>query len=426
MKNALTKAFYHLARINLAIHRPLKIVVAGSVGKTTTKIALAQLLSTEKKVSFMDDSYNDGVGLYLSVFELKVPTRTNVISWAALFIRAVWRTISRHPRVIVLEYGISKPGDMDAMIRFARPDVTVLTAVTPEHMEYLKTIDTVGEEEVKAVRAARQFAVVNAEDVDSKYLKDVTVPVKTYGDTKDKDAYFKINKMTNKGTEVDFIINGSKLHNIDTKFITEPIIRQLTGAMLAAQLIGISQQSIARKVPKIDPTPGRLRLFKGTKDTVIIDDTANFSPVAGIVALKALKKMKVKRRIAILGNMHELGDYEDEGYDEVGAEFKGIDVLVLVGELSKRYFGNIAKKKGYTLNENLFYFDTSVEAGAFVRDKLIKKGDGVVVKGPFGGFYLEEATKRLLKNSKDRVNLTRQSNFWIIKKRKHFGKLFDV
>ena len=169
-----------------------------------------------------------------------------------------------------------------------------------------------------------------------------------------------------------------------------------------------------------------MRLFRGLHGTTILDDTANFSPIAGVVALNTLKKLPAKRRIAILGNMHELGDYIEPGYREVGEAFSGIDVLVLVGELSKTHFGAIARQQGYKESKTLFLFDTSPEAGAYVRDTLLQAGDVVVVKGPFGGFYLEEATKKLLAYPDESKLLTRQSDFWLHKKRTQFGDLLDV
>lgn len=425
-KQLVETAFFQLAKLHIWIHRPTKVVVVGSVGKTSTKLALAHMLETEKKVSYMDDSYNDGIGLYLSVFELKVPARTTPIRWLGLFLRAVLHMLIRHDEILVLEYGISKPGDMDAMLKLARPDITVLTAVTPEHMEYLRTTDIVGQEETKAVRAARQYAVVNAVDVDEKYLSDINVPLLRYGDSAGLDAHFTVRSLASDGARVDFVIDENELADTRVQIISEPLIRQTAGALLAAKRLGISLEGLRRAVEAITPVPGRMRLFRGLHDATILDDTANFSPVAGVAALDTLKKLPAKRRIAILGNMHELGDYIEQGYREVGEAFDGIDIFVFVGELAKEHFGNIAKSKGYVEGETMHFFDNSPEAGAFVRDSLLTSGDAVVVKGPFGGFYLEEATKKLLADSDDAQFLTRQSEFWHHKKQVHFGKLLDV
>lgn len=418
--------FFRLARLHIGMHRPTVVVVVGSVGKTSTKLALARMLETEKKVSYMDDSYNDGIGLYLSVFELKVPARATPIRWFGLLLRAIWHMLSSYDNILVLEYGISKPGDMDAMLKLARPDVTVLTAVTPEHMEYLQTIDVVGEEETKAVRAAKQYAVINAVDVDGKYLRHAPVPLFTYGDDTNLDASFTIRSLVKDGAQVDFVVDGEELTNVHVRLVSRPLIRQLTGALLAARRLGVSLGGLRQAAEALTAVPGRMRLFQGLHGATILDDTANFSPIAGVVALETLKELPAHRRIAIFGNMHELGEYVEAGYHEVGEAFDGIDVFVFVGELAKEYFGAIARDKGYVENETMYFFDTSPEAGAFVRDKLLTSGDAVVIKGPFGRFYLEEAAKKLLANPADSQLLTRQSEFWQHKKRVHFGNLLDI
>ena len=426
-KAAAEKVFYTLARTHVALHKPLVIAVAGSIGKTSTKLALYELLRTEKRVSCMDDSYNNGLGLYLSVFELKVPTKTTPFAWFGLLLTAVWRLITRHPQILIVEYGIDHPGDMDEMTNFIRPDISLLTAVTPEHMEYMKTLDGVGEEEIKVIQAARQFGIINTVDVDAKYRENISTTWYGYGDHVDEknSGYFTLKELTSEGAIVDVSLDGTQLGDINVKIISLPLIRQLTGAALLAQKLGISEASLRKALESIEPAAGRMRLFVGVNDMVLIDDTANFSPVAGVAALQTLKRIPATRRIAILGNMHELGDYIAPGYAAVGEEFSGVDVLLLVGELSKEHFGKIALEKGFVEGVTLFMFDSAPEAGIFARDQLIKVGDAVVIKGPFGGFYLEEATKKLLKNKDDSKLLTRQSDFWQRKKRAQFGELLD-
>lgn len=412
--------FKGLAKLYIAIHRPRLIVVAGSVGKTSTKMMLAKFLAAEKKVSYMDDSYNSGVGLYLSVFERKVPTRSTPGAWFVVLLKVLGHFF-KHNEILLLEYGIDHPGEMDEMIAFARPHNALLAAVTPEHMEFLHTIDIVGQEETKILAAVKDFGVANSVDIDEKYLKPVKKTLYTYGKKSDQASYTIISR-TGSGSVVSFVVDGQTYNRQQTRVISEALIRQISGAMLMAQKLGISKKAIEATISSIEPAASRMHPFKGLNGSTIIDDSANFSPVAGIVALQTLKQIKAKRRIAILGNMHELGDYIEEGYSQVSEEFDGVDMLVLVGELSINHFGKAALKRGFKKDKNLYYFDTSTEAGIFVRDTIIGEGDIVLVKGPFGGFYLEEATKKLLASPSDSKLLTRQSDFWIEKKKKHFGK----
>ncbi len=419
----IARTFQLLAKAYLRVHRSRLVVVAGSVGKTSSKLMLATFLQSEKRVSYMDDSYNSGLGLYLSVFKVKVPDNPTPFGWLKLLLKVLGRFF-RHYEIVLLEYGIDQPGEMDEMIVFARPDNALLTAVTPEHMEFLKTIDIVGEEETKILAAAKDFGVVNSVDVNPKYIKPLETKLYRYGSAK-SDASYKILSLDGRGSAVEFVIDGHRYAPQTTKVIAEPLVRQIAGALLMAQKLGISPKSLQNAIGSIEPAASRMRPFEGVNGSILIDDSANFSPVAGVVALKTLKQLKANRHIAILRNMHELGEFIEEGYRQVGREFKGIDVLILVGELSKEHFGKIAKAQKFTTGKNLFFFDRSTEAGIFARDSLVREGDAVLVKGPFGGFYLEEAAKKLLADPSEWVFMTRQSEFWLRKKRRHFGASLD-
>lgn len=420
----ISSTFRHLARGYVHQKKPLVIAVGGSVGKTSTKLALAHLLATEKSVSYMDDSYNSGLGLYLSVFNQKVPTNAmSPLGWAKVLARSLGAFLNAGSDILILEYGIDHPGDMDEMINFIQPDIGFLTAVTPEHMEYMKTIELVGEEEVKILASAKQFGVVNTVDVESRFLHRLVKPIYRYG-SPESDANYTVRSWTNKGALVDFQLEDIELNDVLVHFISEPLIRQLTGAALLAKQLGVSQEGIRRGLSNLQPAASRMRLFEGRHESVIIDDTTNFSPNAGIEALKSLKRLEAPRHIAILGNMHELGDYADRGFKEVAKEFTGLDIIILVGDISVEHFLPLALEQGFKENISIFTCPDAPSAGIFLRDQL-QQGDAVLVKGPFGGYFLEEAVKKLLNNPADSKYLTRQSDFWQRKKRQKFGNLLD-
>lgn len=425
-QKVISKTVKTLATSYVSIKRPTVVAVGGSVGKTSSKLVLAHLMSG-KNVSFMDDSYNNGLGLYLSVFSEKVPTNLrSPLEWMRIITKIIARFFKLGPEVMILEYGIDHPGDMDEMTKFIRPDIALLTAITPEHMEYMGTIEKVAEEETKLLRSARKLAVCSADDVAKKFRSDLSVGAEfsLYGSSAKNQASYRIIKWLPDGAEVSFDIDGYSIKNIKLSIISEPLIRQLSGAALIAKRLGVKKDKIIKLMETAQPAASRMMLLKGLNNTMIIDDTTNFSPDAGIESLQALKRIPATRKIAILGNMHELGEYADEGYARVAAEFSNIDLLLLVGEMSSSKFGTLAKDKGFINGNNLFNFDTSVDAGIWLREKL-KPGDLTLAKGPFGGFYLEEAVKKLLSNPKDSKLLTRQSDFWIQEKTKLFGdKLF--
>lgn len=423
MYKLIQQVFKLMAKTYVALHRPTVIAVGGSVGKTSTKLMLAQILSEHKKVSYMDDSYNYGLGLYLSVFQLKVPR--SKIGWVGKFFQAIWRTITVHPEILILEYGIDSPGEMDEMVQFIRPDISILTAVTPEHMESLKTIDMVGREEGKILQAAKNIAVYNQDDVDDKYVVNISAKQMKYG-RKAPDARYVINSWGDHGPDVTFHIQGKTLHAPKLRILSEALIRQLSGALLVASILGIEVNVLARSLSAVRSAAGRMSLLDGVNGAVVIDDTANFSPVAGVSALRTLKQMRSKRHLALLGNMHELGDFADEGYAQVSSEIQGVDVLVLVGDLSVARFGKYARENGFVLKKNLYFAKDAIEAGILLKETLLREGDLILVKGPFGEWYLEEAVRIILRDPSDSKYLTRQSGFWSKKKKAHFGAKYDA
>lgn len=418
-KQLVSNAFRSLARTYVKLHKPTVVAVGGSIGKTSTKLMLAKVLETSKRVSYMDDSYNTGLGLYLSVFELKVPAHSDPLSWLGKLLQAVWRTFTKSSDILIVEYGIDGVGDMDELLAFICPDVSVLTAVTPEHMEFLKDLDTVGAEETKILRGASRLAVVNATDVDEKYLQDIPVELVRYGRMGDQASY-NIREWTAAGPSVSFTVEGKTVEARSMHIISEALIRQLSGVLLAAAHLGIDVTTLGPILSSLHPAAGRMGLLDAVNDARVIDDTANFSPVAGVAALQTLKRMPASRHIALLGNMHELGDFAKEGYEQVATEFSGIDTLMLVGNLSEEWFKPLALQQGFVEGRNLFVHADALAAGVWLREYL-QSGDLLVVKGPFGGWYLEEAVRLVLRNPDDVQYLTRQSAFWHGKKAEHFG-----
>ena len=411
--------FYKLAKMYIRFKKPLLIVVAGSVGKTSTKLTLGQLIASEKTVSYMDESYNSGLGLPLSVFGLKTPRHTsNPFAWMSRIFRAVFSFFRRTPGIMILEYGIDSPGEIDSFIDMAAPDIALLTAVMPEHMELLVDMDTVAQEEMKIVHAAKDRAMIGIDYVDDIYLPKLN-NLDFYGESAENS--FEIHSIDPQGALVTFRSGPVQIEKVRIPIIAKPLISHTAGAVGVALSVGISPEGVRSALESLEPTPGRNRVLAGVRGSTIIDDTVNFSPEAGIVALESLRAFSAKRRIVVFGNMHELGDYEQQGFDDVLAHLGGFDMLVTVGPIARKYLVPGGKKLGYIPGDTLFDYDDSIAAGRAIRDMLGSQ-DAVLVKGPFGGYYLEECVKILLDNpERDARKLVRQSDYWPVKKQEIFG-----
>ena len=183
-------------------------------------------------------------------------------------------------------------------------------------------------------------------------------------------------------------------------------------------MLGLSHEDIAGGLVRLTPFPGRMQVLNGVKDSILIDDAYNATPIAAKAALDVLYAEKAPQRIAILGSMNELGDYAREAHVEVGdyCDAHKLAMVVTVGNDAKRWLAPAAKAKGCTVHSYMSPYD----AGNFVRQHL-KTGAVVLGKGSQNGVFVEEALKQLLAHPADVSKLVRQSHKWLRTKAKQFN-----
>jgi UDP-N-acetylmuramoyl-tripeptide--D-alanyl-D-alanine ligase len=189
-------------------------------------------------------------------------------------------------------------------------------------------------------------------------------------------------------------------------------------AALAAMAVGVAFEmnlvEMAGALKNFVSPKGRMKLIPGIKHTLIIDDTYNSSPQSSLAAIDFIKRIETSepfRKIAVLGDMLELGSYSVEGHREVGAALAKakFDLVVTVGELA-RDIGRGAKEAGLT-EEQIFNFSHNNEAGRFIQDRL-KEGDLLLIKGSQGA-RMEQVVKELMADPlKAGELLVRQGQEW--------------
>ena len=162
-----------------------------------------------------------------------------------------------------------------------------------------------------------------------------------------------------------------------------------------------------------------MNILRGAQGCTLLDDTYNASPVAMENSLKTLYSLEASCKIAVLGDMNELGDSSKLEHEKIGrlCDPKQLDLLITVGKLAKKHLAPIAEKNGC----KVLSFDKSPEAGEFLESKGIKDTT-ILFKGSQGGIYLEEAIKPLLNNPADSQKLVRQSETWLKKKQQFFDQ----
>jgi UDP-N-acetylmuramoyl-tripeptide--D-alanyl-D-alanine ligase len=392
------------------------VAVVGSVGKTSTKLAIAKVLERQFRVRYQSGNYNDRVTVPLVFFGQKEPNILNVFAWLNIF-RANRQAIKEeYPYdVVVLELGTDGPGFMREFA-YLRIDVAVLTAITPEHMEYFKTLDAVAAEELTIFDFADQV-LVNADDVPGKYLADRKF--EEYSLRSDKAHYYaSIISDDLSGQKLKLQLANGRALNTKSKYIGEPGARFTLAAAAVADQLDMQAPEIAKAVDHLEPFAGRMQVLPGINGATLIDDTYNASPIAAKSALDVLYATETKQRIAILGSMNELGDFSPEAHREVGehCDPKKLNLVVTIGNDADKYLAPAAQKRGCTVKT----FTSPYEAGEFVKSQL-KKGAVVLAKGSQNQVFAEESLKPLLANLEDADKLVRQSSYWLKKKQSQFN-----
>lgn len=393
------------------------VAVVGSVGKTSTKLAVADLLAASGlRVRHQTGNYNDRVTVPLVFFGLNEPSLFNVFAWFRVLGVTQSEIALPYPYdVVVVELGTDGPGQM-AEFAYIRPDLAVVTAVSAEHMEFLHDLDGVAVEELCVFDFAKQV-LVNGDDIAGKYLAGREFA--EYSLSSEQAQYGATTKPEGlDGQRLNVRLPKDSL-SADVKYLGQQGAKIALAAAAVADLLGIKKAAIAKGLPELLPFSGRMQVLPGIKDSVLIDDTYNASPLAVRAALDVLYASKATQRIAILGSMNELGEYSHEAHREVGeyCDARKLDVVVTIGHDAKKWLAPAARAAGCTVHA----FPSPYEAGDYVSGKL-KKGAVVLAKGSEKGVYTEEALKPLLADPTDEAKLVRQSPRWLTRKGQQFPR----
>lgn len=407
-----------------AAHPEVKlIVVTGSVGKTSTKTAVATMLAQRYRVRLHEGNHNTPMSVPLAI--LGVPYPDNVRSFTA------WRDALKMAKarilaptdvdVIVQELGADQPGDIAAFGRYLRPYMAVVTAVTPEHMEFFKTIEAVAHEELEAANFS-QLALINRDDIDGQYAEYMTnANLDTYGTTAAAEYHFEQQDFTIEGGHIGKLIAPELPEGIDATIhvLGEHNLRPAVAAAAVGLKFGLNSVNVQAGLGKIQAIPGRMNLLRGLNNSMIIDDTYNSSPAAAVGAIQTFYSIEVPQRIAIMGSMNELGESSAAEHEKIGKLFHPdmVEWVITIGDEAEKYLAPAAHSQGCQVKS----FKNAVQAGAFAHS-VLDRGALVLAKGSQGDVYAEEAVKILLLDQSDINKLVRQSPAWMAQKEQFFER----
>lgn len=393
------------------------IVIAGSIGKTSTKLAIASVLSQNFKVQYQEGNYNDIVSVPLIYFGQNLPTLWNPFAWLGLLFKN--ESIIRKPypyEYVILELGTDGPGQIKQFKKYIDADIGVLTAIAPEHMEFFTDLETVANEEL-AVAELCKTLVVNKDLCDAKYVGLIKKNILTYGINSESD-YRLINIKPNNGQyDFDVLHNDKAIIKATHETVSEAQFYSLCAACAVADIIGLSGDNIEKGIKLIKPVSGRMQHLRGINNSQIIDDTYNASPYAMKSALDTLYNIDSNQKIAILGNMNELGAYSQQAHTDIGnfCDPKKLDIVVTIGPDANKFLASAAQQRGCTVKT----FTNPYQAGEYLKP-LVKPGAVILAKGSQNAVFAEETVKVLLADPADSSKLVRQSPHWLKLKRKQF------
>lgn len=409
-----------MAKTILKRHKPRIVAITGSVGKTSAKTAIFEVLSSKFSVRENQKNYNNEIGIPLTIIGAESGER-NILRWLWVFLKWLWTLVYPfYPEILVLELGVDRPGDMAYFMSFIHPYIGVVTNVSSSHLEYFSTLEKIAKEKgvlIKSLKAS-SFAVLNIDDELTFQMKDSTkAQIMTFG--LDQDAQINASNssynyhQSGRPDGISFKLNydGKNIpirlkHILGQHYVYPALTAVASGLVFKMNLVEIAQALENFKAPV-----GRMNLLSGKNNSHIIDDTYNASPESTLAALETLSQLKSERKIAVLGDMLELGQQSHASHREIGKKIfqSKIDLVVLMGERMNDAHRELISHSFPA--DRIMRFMGHKNAINFL-EKTLKKGDFVLVKGS-QGMRMEKVVEGILADPKQAKNLLcRQAKQW--------------
>ncbi|MDO4519114.1 MAG: UDP-N-acetylmuramoyl-tripeptide--D-alanyl-D-alanine ligase [Eubacteriales bacterium] len=344
-------AEFYLEQLNIPV-----VGITGSVGKTSTKEVIASVLKEKYRTLKTQGNFNNELGLPLTVFRLR-----------------------DEDEIAVLEMGISDFGEMSRLAKIAKPDISVITNIGTCHLENLGDRDGVLRAKTEVFRYVKDggHIVLNGDDDKLSTVKESNGITPVFFGLDEKNEIY----------ATDIVSRGLKgmsceIHIKEEHFpvqIPMPGIHMVSNALAAAavgKIYGLTNEEIANGIASLEAISGRFKMIE-TENLLIVDDCYNANPMSMKASLDVLQD-GAGRRVAILGDMGELGEDEIALHEEVGAHAAAanIEVCICVGNLCK-YMAEKAKAANTGLT---VIYEPNRESLLANLESYIKKGDTILVK----------------------------------------------
>jgi UDP-N-acetylmuramoyl-tripeptide--D-alanyl-D-alanine ligase len=415
----LEKILKFMAVAVLFRHKPKIVGITGSVGKTSTKAAVFSVLSSKYYVRENEKNYNNEIGIPLTIIGASSGGK-NVFKWIWVFLKwIVMMIFPKYPEILILELGVDRPGDMKYFMSFISPMVGIVTNVSYSHIEFFKTVENIAKEKKILIESLDPdgFAILNADDEHTIKMSQHTIAqIITFGGAENaiiNASNIIYNYQGDNPEGISFKLNYDG-KNIPIRLKNILAAHQVYAALAAISsgiIFKINLVDIATALESFHSPSGRMNLIKGINGSFLIDDTYNSSPMSTSAALDVLGELKAERKIAVLGDMLELGDRSEFEHREIGKKIfsSKVDIFIAVGKRMRHAVAELIAH-GHP-SSKIFQFEDHEKASEKIL-QIVKEGDLILIKGS-QGMRMEKIVEKFLADPKDaRRFLCRQSKEW--------------
>ena len=363
------EALYSIARYKRSLYNIPVIAITGSVGKTSTKDIVANVVSKKYKTLKTEGNNNNNIGLPFTILRLQ------------------------DEEVAVIEMGMNHFGEISLLTSIAKPTICIITNIGTSHIGNLGSRENILKAKLEILEGSRKEAVIinNDNDLLHKWYEEnkENYNIKTYGIKEQSDIMAKEIKLEeNKSTFT------CKINNLEEKINVpvggEHFILNALCAITVGEVLKIEEDKIKKGIENFELTKKRMDIVELKNGIKIINDAYNASLESMAASLKVLSEFK-ERKIAVLGDMFELGDFSEELHKKVGKEVvkNNIDILIACGE-NARYIADVAKEN--IDKENVYYLRKTEEIKPLL-EKIVKDNDVILFKASNGMKFYEIAER---------------------------------
>ena len=354
-------ALYEIARYKRNLYNIPVVAITGSVGKTSTKDIIANVVSQKFKTLKTEGNNNNNIGWPFTILKLK------------------------DHEALVIEMGMNHFKEISLLTSIAKPTISVITNIGTSHIGNLGSRENILKAKLEILEGMEKPNIVINNDNDllnawSRNDKN-NIEIHTFGIENKSDIMAKNIDIKEDGSSFTCLVNNDEF-NIEVPVSGKHFIYNALCAVMIGELLNIDKESIKNGIKSFELTKKRMDLLK-VNDITIINDSYNASYESMKASLEYLSNINANRKIAVLGDMFELGDYSEELHRKVGEEIvkNNIDILISCGENAK-YIVQQAEKVGMK-KENIYYVKDIQEVEEKIL-KLVKPKDVLLIKASNG------------------------------------------